>query len=92
MVGWSVEEAESAEHAARLVVKACREQGVAQNQLTLHSDNGGPMKGATMLATLQKLQFAPSLSRPPVSDDNPFSESLFKTLKYRPSYPDAAFA
>ena len=50
------------------------------------------MKGATMLATLQKLQVAPSFSRPSVSDANPFSESLFKTLKYRPSYPDGAFA
>ena len=50
------------------------------------------MKGATMLATLQSLGIMPSFSRPSVSDDNPFSESLFKTLKYRPSYPDGAFA
>lgn len=92
IVGWSVEEVESADHAARLITRACAEQGVAENQLTLHSDNGGPMKGATMLCTLQKLQVAPSFSRPSVSDDNPFSESLFKTLKYRPAYPDGAFA
>lgn len=92
IVGWVVEEVESAEHAARLMIRACREQDVTESSLTLHADNGGPMKGATMLATLQKLHVAPSFSRPSVSDDNPFSESLFKTLKYRPSYPDGAFA
>jgi hypothetical protein len=57
----------------------------------LHSDNGAPMKGATMLATLQALGVMPSLSRPGVSNDNPYSESLFKTLKYRPAYPLKAF-
>lgn len=92
IVGWVVEEVESAEHAARLITRACLEQNVLEGSLTLHADNGGPMKGATMLATLQKLQVASSFSRPSVSDDNPFSESLFKTLKYRPSYPDGAFA
>lgn len=92
IVGWVVEEVESAEHAANLMRRACAEQKITWDQLTLHSDNGGPMKGATMLATLQKLHVAPSFSRPSVSDDNPFSESLFKTLKYRPSYPDGAFA
>ena len=92
IVGWTVEEVESAEHAARLMTRACAEQGVAEDTLTLHADNGGPMKGATMLSTLQKLHVVPSFSRPSVSDDNPFSESLFKTLKYRPSYPDGAFA
>lgn len=92
IVGWVVEEVESADYAARLITRACVEQGVAEDQLTLHSDNGGPMKGATMLSTLQRLHVAPSFSRPSVSDDNPFSESLFKTLKYCPSYPDGAFA
>ena len=53
----------------------------------LHSDNGSPMKSATMLATLQKLGVAPSFSRPQVSNDNPFIESWFKTLKYNVSYP-----
>ncbi len=57
----------------------------------LHSDNGSPMKGATMLATLQKLGVVPSFSRPSVSDDNPYSESLFRTLKYGPSYPNQPF-
>jgi putative transposase len=92
IVGWVVEEVESADHAAHLITRACGAQGIAQDQLTLHSDNGGPMKGATMLSTMQWLGVTSSFSRPSVSDDNPFSESLFKTLKYRPSYPDGAFA
>ena len=92
IVGWVVEEVESADHAAHLISQACSSQNITEDQLTLHSDNGGPMKGATMLATLQKLHVMPSFSRPSVSNDNPFSESLFKTLKYRPSYPDGAFA
>jgi putative transposase len=56
------------------------------------SDNGSPMKGATMLATLQRLEIMPSFSRPSVSNDNPYSESLFGTLKYTPSYPSQPFA
>lgn len=92
IVGWVVEEIESGNHASCLISRTCHAQSVAKDQLTLHSDNGGPMKGSTMLATLQKLHVVPSFSRPNVSDDNPFSESLFKTLKYRPSYPDGAFA
>ncbi len=66
-------------------------ENIAPNQVVLHSDNGSPMKGATMLATLQALGVAPSFSRPAVSNDNPYSESLFKTLKYRPDYPHQAF-
>ena len=92
IVGWEVHEAESAEFAGPLIAKAAQAQAVERGRLTLHSDNGGPMKGATMLATLQRLGVVPSFSRPSVSDDNPYSESLFKTLKYRPSYPDGAFA
>jgi transposase InsO family protein len=92
IVGWSIEEVESAEHGARLIDRICQEQGVPKGQLTLHSDNGAPMTGATMVATLERLGVIPSLSRPAVSDDNPYSESLFKTLKYRPSYPDSAFS
>ncbi len=92
IVGYEVYLTESADYASALIVDATKRHGVGREQLTLHSDNGGPMKGATMLATLQKLGVVPSFSRPRVSDDNPFSESLFKTLKYRPSYPDGAFA
>ena len=69
----------------------CLTEGVQQDQLVLHSDNGGPMKGATMLATLQKLGVVPSFSRPSVSDDNPYSESLFRTMKYTPSFPAKPF-
>jgi len=92
IVGWTIEEVESADHGSRLIDRICQEQGIAKGQLTLHSDNGGPMTGATMVATLERLGVLPSLSRPAVSDDNPYSESLFKTLKYRPSYPDRAFS
>jgi putative transposase len=87
IVHWEIHDTENAELAGMMITKACEKQGIARGQITLHSDNGGPMKGATMLATLQWLGIAPSLSRPKVSDDNPFSESLFKTLKYCPSFP-----
>lgn len=69
----------------------CVRENIKRDQLVLHSDNGGPMKGATMLATLQHLGVIPSLSRPLVSNDNPYSESLFRTLKYRPEYPEKPF-
>jgi hypothetical protein len=64
---------------------------MAPDSVVLHSDNGGPMKGATMLATLQRLGVVPSFSRPGVSDDNPYIEALFRTLKYRPEYPSGRF-
>ena len=92
IVGWTVEEEQSAEHSARLIDRTCQEHGISRGQLTLHADNGTPVKGATLLATLERLGIAPSFSRPRVSDDNPYSESLFKTLKYRPSYPESAFS
>jgi transposase InsO family protein len=82
---------ESMEHSARLFHKACFTHALNPDHLVLHADNGGPMKGSTMLATLQKLGVVPSFSRPRVSDDNPFSEALFRTLKYRPQYPPRVF-
>ena len=85
IVGWTVEENEDGEIASKVIKKICREQGI--KSIYLHADNGGPMKCGTMLATLQWLGVVPSFSRPQVSNDNPFSESLFKTLKYRPSFP-----
>jgi len=91
IVGWEVYEEQSADHAANLIHKACLRERIAGSELMLHSDNGSPMKGATMLATLQQLGVIPSFSRPSVSDDNPYSESLFKTLKYRPCFPDKPF-
>ena len=91
IVAWRVEEMESAEIAAQMIQEACLRQGVNRDQLVIHSDNGGPMKGATLLATLQALGIIPSFSRPRVSDDNPYSEALFRTLKYRPQYLDRPF-
>ena len=91
IVGWEIHESESAEHASVLIRKACLAEGIHEDGLVLHSDNGSPMKGATMLATLQKLGIVPSFSRPSVSDDNPYSESLFRTLKYTPAYPTKPF-
>ena len=92
LVGWAVHEQESAEHASVMIEAACAREGIERGQLVLHSDNGGPMKGATMLAMLQVLGVVASFSRPRVSDDNPFSEALFRTVKYRPSFPRGAFA
>jgi len=91
IVGWAVHEEESAELASALILEATLRHDVDPEQLILHSDNGGPMKGATMLATLQWLEIIPSFSRPSVSNDNAYSEALFKTLKYRPEYPSAPF-
>jgi len=82
---------ESMDHSSMLLAHACMIHGVQPEQLVLHSDNGGPMKGATMLATLHKLGVIPSFSRPSVSNDNPYSESLFRTMKYRPEYPSKPF-
>lgn len=91
IVAWMVHEEESAELASELAREACYLEGVEPGAVVLHADNGAPMKGATMLATLQRLGVMPSFSRPRVSDDNPYSEALFRTLKYRPDYPERAF-
>jgi transposase InsO family protein len=92
IMGWAVREDESNEAAALLFREICDAHDVDAKGLVLHSDNGGPMKGATMLATLQKLGVVPSFSRPSVSDDNAFAEALFRTFKYRPTYPSKPFA
>lgn len=91
VVGWQIYDAESSELASDVMRDICAREAIKPDQVVLHSDNGNPMKGATMLATLQALGVAPSFSRPAVSNDNPYSESLFKTLKYRPAYPRRAF-
>jgi transposase InsO family protein len=91
VVGWQVYETESSELASEVMRDICAREGIAPHQVVLHSDNGSPMKGATLLATLQTLGVMPSFSRPAVSNDNPYSESLFKTLKYRSDYPSQAF-
>ncbi|KKK59695.1 hypothetical protein LCGC14_3031820, partial [marine sediment metagenome] len=92
IVGWQVHGEERSGLAADLMTDICLREGVKRGQVTLHSDNGSPMKGATMLATLQQLGVMPSFSRPSVSNDNPYSESLFRTLKYRPNYPEQPFS
>lgn len=91
IVGFEVHEQESADHAAALVRKTCTACEVDPDGLVLHADNGPPMKGSTMLVTLQKLGIVASFSRPSVSDDNPYIEALFRTLKYRPEYPGKPF-
>lgn len=92
IVGWQVYDSESTEQASALLQDICQRQGIQPAQLSVHSDNGSPMRGETMLATMQRLGIAPSRSRPGVSNDNPYSESLFKTLKYRPDLPVKPFA
>jgi putative transposase len=77
IVGWQVYDEESTMLAAEVVHDICTREKIQSGQVVLHSDNGSPMKGATMLATLQCLGVVPSFSRPSVSNDNPYSESLF---------------
>lgn len=91
VVACAVHDVESAELASNLVERACEREGVVRDTLVLHADNGGPMKGSTMLTTLQRLGVVASFSRPSVSDDNPFAEAIFRTLKYRPGYPKKPF-
>lgn len=91
IVGWSLRHEESAEYARDLIQQAIDREGADPKKLALHSDNGGPMKGSTLLATLQRLGVVASFSRPGVSDDNPFSEALFRTMKYRPGFPRKPF-
>ncbi len=91
IVGWEVFANESADNASTLIRKTYLREGIAGRTLVLHADNGSPMKGATMLATLQRLGIIPSFSRPSVSNDNAFSEALFKTLKYHTGYPVKPF-
>ena len=102
VVAWDVAEVESAEIAADLVQRAClkeryrRPSGFGSNQchqspLILHADNGNAMRAATLESRLEELGVLRSFSRPRVSNDNPYSESLFRTVKYRPDYPPKPF-
>jgi transposase InsO family protein len=92
IAGSDVHEEQSAELAAGLLRRVCAEHEVhVADGCVLHADNGAPMKGSTMLATMQALGIVASFSRPSVSDDNPFIESLFRHLKYAPSYPSKGF-
>ncbi len=91
IVGWEVSERESSRIGSDCIARAYFQERIDKDQLSLHSDNGSPMKGATLLATLQKLGVIASYNRPGVSNDNPYSESLFKTMKYHRFYPSQPF-
>jgi transposase InsO family protein len=91
IVGAQVFECESADFAAEMIKDICQRYGIDKGQVSLHSDNGSPMKGQTMLAMMHELGVIASRSRPSVSNDNPYSESLFGTLKYRPLMPVKPF-
>ena len=88
VVGWMVAERESSKLAERLIKQTCLGQGIVRDQLTLHADRGSSMKSKCVAMLLSDLGVTKTHSRPHVSNDNPFSESQFKTLKYRPGFPD----
>lgn len=88
VVGWMIAEVESSDLAKQLIAETARKQHIQPDQLTLHADNGSPMKGKPLSQLLIDLGITRSHSRPHTSDDNPFSEAQFKTMKYRPDYPD----
>jgi putative transposase len=88
VVGWMVAAGESAALASKLIDETCAKQGIQRGQLTLHADRGTSMKSKVVALLLSDLGVTKTHSRPHVSDDNPFSESQFRTLKYRPDFPD----
>lgn len=90
-VAWSVHELECTDLASELLETALQAEGLSEVELVLHSDNGAPRKGATLRATMERLGVTPSYSRPSVSNDNPFSESLFGITNGRPEYPRRPF-
>jgi len=87
VVGWLVAGGQTAALAKRFIAECCRKQEIEEDQLTIHADRGGPMKAKTTVQLLADLGIIHSHSRPHVSNDNPFSEAQFKTLKYRPEFP-----
>jgi putative transposase len=93
IVSWEIWPEESANHASTLIKRCTLSEQTHKTSkpLVLHSDNGSPMKGSTMLQTLYTLGITPSRSRPRVSNDNPYAESIFRTCKYRPDYPMQGF-
>jgi transposase InsO family protein len=92
IVGWEAFHAESADNSRSVIERAVLAEKIVNQPLVLHSDNGSPFKGATLLEKLRDLQIQPSFSRPRVSNDNAFSEALFRTCKYVPNYPAGGFA
>lgn len=91
LVAWEVHEKECSTLAAELVQRAVMREQCRLQPLVLHSDNGSPMKGSTLRVKLQELGVTSSFSRPRVSNDNPYVESLFKTVKYCPQWPSSGF-
>jgi transposase InsO family protein len=87
-VGWTVQQRESAAVAKALIAQACEQQRVAPGRLTVHADRGSSMTSKPVALMLADLGVTKSHSRPHVSNDNPFSESQFKTMKYRPDFPE----
>jgi transposase InsO family protein len=94
IVGWEVHDSDDAEHAAHLVRRTALAEGIAalSTKPVLHGDNGSTLKATSVLAMLHWLGVKPSYSRPRVSDDNAYAESLFRTAKYRPEFPTQGFA
>ncbi len=88
VTGWMVAHRESAELAKRLIEESCRKQNIRRGQLTLHADRGTSMSSKPVAFLLADLGVTKTHSRPHVSDDNPYSESQFRTMKYRPEFPD----
>jgi len=88
VVGWMVAPIESAVLARKLIEASCEKQGIKPDELTVHADRGSSMRSKLVAMLLADLGVIKSHSRPHVSNDNPFSESHFKTLKYRPEFPD----
>lgn len=88
VVGWMIAYRESAELAKRLIDHSCRKQLIVPGQLTIHADRGSSMKSKPVALLMADLGVTKTHSRPHVSDDNPYSESQFRTLKYRPGFPD----
>ncbi len=88
VVGWMVAERDSAALAQRLIAQTCERQGIAQGTLTIHADRGAAMIAKSVALLLADLGVVKTHSRPHVSNDNPYSESQFKTLKYHPEFPD----
>ncbi len=87
VVGWMIAERESSTLAKRLITESCCKQNIVEEQLTLHADRGSSMKSKVVAQLLSDLGVTKTHSRPHVSNDNPYSESQFKTMKYRPKYP-----
>jgi transposase InsO family protein len=88
VVGWLVAEHEDALLAERLIADACTREGIGDQQLTIHADRGAVMQSHTLAILMEDLGVRKSHSRPSVSNDNPYSEAQFKTMKYGPTYPD----